>query len=340
MYEPPRWLSLLLGPAAAIFEGVVRRRNAAYDAGRGIHKVAVPVISVGNLTVGGTGKTPLVIELVRRLRVLGRRPAVLTRGYAGRRPEEADEVREIIEAGCGPVVANPDRVAGAAEALGRHAADILVLDDGFQHRRLARDLDLVLIDALDPWGGGRLLPAGRLREPLAGLRRAGFIVLSRANLVTREHLTDLNARLDALGLQQIPRVTARIRATAVENGAGQSLSPDALRGRSVHAVCGLGNPQAFLRLVDQCGAVRRGHTIMRDHHHYRPADVTKIARRAAGADLVLTTGKDWVKLRALWPAGAGTPPVPLLRLRVVVELEPEAVLDAALARVTGAAFAP
>ena len=135
------------------------------------HAARLPVISVGNISVGGTGKTPLVIEIVRRLRASGRRPAILTRGYAAKRGQTADEVLEYaLAVPETPVVVNPDRTAGAETARLEYGADCVVLDDGFQHRWLRRDLDIVVIDALDPWGGERLLPEGRLREPLHNWR--------------------------------------------------------------------------------------------------------------------------------------------------------------------------
>ncbi|MGE0479853.1 MAG: tetraacyldisaccharide 4'-kinase [Phycisphaerae bacterium] len=186
---PGPLLGVLLAPAAWLYRCAIALRNRRYDRDPAASSAApIPVISVGNLTVGGVGKTPMVIELVRRLRALGRRPAVLTRGYGARPGRAADEVLELRAALHDTlVVVDADRVRGAAAAA-QQGADAVVLDDGFQHRRLRRDLDLVLVDALNPWGGGRLLPAGRLREPLASLRRAHAVIITRANQSNTETL--------------------------------------------------------------------------------------------------------------------------------------------------------
>jgi tetraacyldisaccharide 4'-kinase len=156
-------------PLSHLYAAMMTWRNRRYDEPGAALSAGVPVISVGNLTVGGTGKTPLVMEIVRKLVAAGRRPAILTRGYHARRGETADEVQEYAaELPDVPVVVDADRVAGAATAQAVHAADCCVLDDGFQHRRLARDLDVVLIDALRPWGGGRGAAGGA--PPRAGCR--------------------------------------------------------------------------------------------------------------------------------------------------------------------------
>ncbi len=157
-----------LTPLSMVYAAGVGIRNLYYERARGaVHRAAIPVISIGNLTAGGTGKTPFVVEVVRRLRALERNPVILTRGYAAAPGETADEVLEFRETLPGvAVVVDPDRVRGAETAHEQHGADCVVLDDGFQHRRLGRDLDIVVIDTLDPWGGGLILPAGRLREPV------------------------------------------------------------------------------------------------------------------------------------------------------------------------------
>jgi len=226
-----------LTPFSWLYEGVIRARNWRYDhvAGASV-RVGRPVISVGNLTVGGTGKTPFVLEVVRRLRARGRRPVVLTRGYGAAAGETADEVLEFQTAEPGlPIVVNPDRVAGAAEALRTAAGDCFVLDDGFQHRRIRRELDIVLIDALDPWGGGWLLPAGRLREPRSSLRRASLIVMTRANQVSAEELGEALAEVRRIAADR-PMVTARLRVeglTAMGSGmAGETPTPPGMAGET------------------------------------------------------------------------------------------------------------
>jgi tetraacyldisaccharide 4'-kinase len=314
-------------PASLVYGAAIRCRNLVYDrAGGAIRRAAVPVISIGNVTTGGTGKTPLVIEVVRRLRALGRCPAILTRGYRGTAEHPADEVLEFREAVPDvPVVVNPDRVAGAATAHAEHAADCLVLDDGFQHRRLHRDLDVVVIDALEPWGGGRLLPAGRLREPLSSLRRADFFVISRSNQVDADTLTKIDATLERYATGA-PVVRALLEAESVVGLDGEAAPPDRLGGRSVLCVCGIGNPRTLQRSVEALAERVCPPLTFRDHHRYEPADVEAIARTAEQrkVDVVVTTRKDWVKLAPLWKQRAGSRTPPLWRLDVRLVLADEA----------------
>lgn len=330
--DPWRWALL---PMSGLYGALVRARNWRFDHHPGATRRArVPVISVGNLSVGGTGKTPMVIEIVRRLREWGRRPAILTRGYRAPRGQTADEVLEFREALPDvQVVVNPDRVAGATEAVARHGAESLVLDDGFQHRRLARDLDIVLIDALNPWGGGHVLPAGRLREPCSGLRRADVFVVTRANQAAAAAVQMVEEWLRHFGDQPILR--ANVEAGAIIDMDGASLTPAALTGRTVLAACGLGNPRTFVHLVEQFTERRCALASFDDHHYYRPTDVTRLqhAARRAGADVVVTTRKDWVKLAPLWPAAGPT----LWRLDVRLVLPAADELDARLRRALGSA---
>jgi len=296
-----RWLA----PLAGLYGGIIGLRNAYYDHVRGsVHVARAPVISVGNLTVGGTGKTPLVIEIARRLLDWGRRPAILTRGYKGARGQPADEVLEFHEAvPAVPVVVDPDRLRGAEAAVRAHGADCLLLDDGFQHRRLARDLDIVLIDALRPWDGGRLLPAGRLREPRRGLCRADLLVITRVNQVPTARVSEIIAELRALKFAG-GIVQAAVQPDGLLRSDGQRFSPDKLRGWRPMTVCGLGQPRSFSQLVADLVGTDCPGLVYPDHYRYGPADVKVIgvAARRAGAEAVVTTRKDWVKLLPLWPA--------------------------------------
>ncbi len=312
-----RWL---LSPLSLLYAGVIRGRNLYYDrVSAAVRGAGIPVISVGNLTVGGTGKTPLVIEIVRRLRALGRRPAILTRGYKAGANQIADEVQEFHGALPGvPVVVNPDRVMGAATARDEHEADCLVLDDGFQHRRLARDLDLVLIDALRPWGGRWVLPAGRLREPLSGLQRADAIVITRANQVAAEEVDAIAVELRRWAGRP-PIWRAAVVAESLVRQDGRRESPADLSGRRVLAVCGIGNPRTFEKLVSSLTGMPGRSFVFPDHHRYGAADAQAIRATASqvGADQVVTTRKDWVKLALLWPVDG----VELAHLDVRLELQ-------------------
>jgi tetraacyldisaccharide 4'-kinase len=184
-----------------LYRGAICLRNAAFDRGwRAIHRPHVPVISIGNITTGGTGKTPMVACIVGKLQALGRRPAVLMRGYHRDRAGRSDEQELLHELLPGvPVLAQPDRVAAAQRLQREHPdANVIVLDDGFQHRPIGRDLDIVLIDATNPFGFGRLLPRGLLREPPAELQRADAVIVTRADTLTGEQRTALDRQIKAL----------------------------------------------------------------------------------------------------------------------------------------------
>jgi tetraacyldisaccharide 4'-kinase len=306
--------SALLSPFALLYGGAVRIRNVYYDCWPGaVHRAHVPVISIGNLSVGGTGKTPLVIEIVRRLRAWGRKPAVLTRGYKAAHGASADEALEMCLASHVSVWEDPDRVAGATTACATEDLDCLVLDDGFQHRRLARNLDIVLVSALGPPEIGRLLPVGRLREPLGSLRRADVLIITRSNQVDSTRLSAITARLRR-HVPDAPVLHAAVAPETLVANDGRQQAPAELAGRRVLAVCGLGDPRTFVELLGKLTGARPAARLFADHHRYDAADVRAIcaAAQRENAGLVVTTRKDWVKLHALWPDAA----VPLLRLDI------------------------
>ncbi len=305
---------VLLGVAALGYRLAVGIRNALYDSHvLRSHRANAVVICVGNLTTGGTGKTPLVIWLTRLLHEKGLRVAVLTRGYKARRvctahhdvkvgnAHPTDEPAEVASACPGvPVIVNPDRIAGATEAIRGHGAQVLLMDDGFQHRRLARDLDIVAIDATVPFGYGRLLPAGFLREPISGLKRADAVVLTRCDLVSEDALDRIKARI--LPIQPDLIVARSVHAPAgiyYADGARHDL--DELRGKKVFAFCGLGNPASFLRTIEACGCELVGSQTFNDHHAYTDRDLADIHHKAGlhGAQLLLTSQKDWTKIARL-----------------------------------------
>jgi len=305
-------------------------------------KLPVPVISVGNITTGGTGKTPTVIMLVKELKRLGRNPAVLTRGYAARRGEKSDEVL-VIEHECPgvPVVVNPDRVAGGKYAIEVHRADILVLDDGFQHRRLARDLNIVLIDATEPMGIPGVIPRGTWREPPFNLKRANMIMLTRCEQVS-EQLADLAAGL--LTQWVSPRAIFQQR-TAVAGLLDANENQVALvaGGRRVIAFAGIGNPNGFLHTVRSLGMHVSAALWFDDHHHYDEQQDFRPLLKASHdrhIEAWITTLKDWVKLRGQpLPALPGLrPPPPIWHVRIEARLRPheQELLRAQLATLTPA----
>lgn len=303
--RPPPLHGAIGRVASAAFAEVVRRRNAAFDRGERVQRMPVPVISVGNLSVGGTGKTPMVMWVVRALQEDGVRAAIAMRGYGATRDARSDEHEEYLERLWDlrtPVVAQPRRAEGIRALLERDpSVRAVVLDDGFQHRFVARDVDLVLIDATrDPFED-RCLPGGWLREPVGSLARASAIVLTRVDGVSENQLAALRARLASIA-PDAPVAGATTRWEALETPEGDR-APQDLNGRRVHVVCAIGNPGAFVAQARAHGAIVNSVDALRDHARYNQERVRAMLRRARErrCDVVLTTGKDWVKMRSAMP---------------------------------------
>lgn len=289
---------LLLRPAGLVYLAVIKLRNLLYSRGwLKAHRANAVVISVGNITVGGTGKTPLVIWLCNFLAKKNIRCAILTRGYKTNQ-KFTDEPATITNNCPGTqVLVNPDRIASAAEAIENLGAQVLILDDGFQHRRLGRDIDIVTIDATEPFGYGRLLPAGLLREPPSGLRRADAVVITRCDQAPQDKLRYLEDRLRSINPGII--IARSIHApTYVGFADGSYINPAELTNKKVFTFCGLGNPDAFFNTVRKAGGNIIGSMAFDDHYHYNESCVGKICERARnyGAEMVLTTEKDWTKI--------------------------------------------
>jgi tetraacyldisaccharide 4'-kinase len=299
----------LLRVPAALFGAAALLRRVAYDSGLlRAHRLAVPVVSVGNLSTGGTGKTPMCAWLASELGRRGLAPGLLSRGYRSGADGANDEARLLAALLPGvPHVQDKDRVRGGAKLveLGCRA---IVLDDGFQHRRLHRDLDLVLVDATRAWGlpapenGGApvraLLPRGLLREPPSSLARADAIVLTRVSQVSSAAVEDLSRELErcAPGIPILRADHRPIRfAEHVGGDRGRALSLDAFADRDVDLVSGIGNPEAFERTVRSLGARVRAHRAFEDHHDYLPADLDGLGT----GRVLLTTAKDAGKLAAI-----------------------------------------
>ncbi|MCP4591386.1 MAG: tetraacyldisaccharide 4'-kinase [bacterium] len=285
--------------ASKAYGVVVRLRNQRYDNGDvQVRRLPVPVISVGNLTTGGTGKTPLVIALVERLRQGGWRPAVVSRGYRSGGGRPADELA-LVEQRVGGIitVANPDRVAGGATALER-GADIIVLDDAYQHRRIHRDLNIIVLDSTCPFGYGHLLPRGLLRESASGLSRADLIVLSRTDLVESAQLAWI-AREVRSHNSTAPILKSVHRIAGLTTLGGKPASFPSLEGRKVLCVSGVGNPGAFIQSVKQAGAEPVDAVVLADHASYDRkvfGRLSELASQHPQAELLVTTEKDLVKL--------------------------------------------
>jgi tetraacyldisaccharide 4'-kinase len=275
-------------------------RNRLYDRGwKRCQRVPVPVVSVGNLTLGGTGKTPCVEYVAAFYRQRRRRVSILSRGYGstGGLNDEALLLRENLPDV--PHYQGRDRVALATAAI-TAGSEVLVLDDGFQHRRLARDLDIVLVDATQPWGYGHLFPRGLLRESREGLRRAGVVLLTRCDQVPEAERCRLRAEVAALA-PGVPLVESVHRPLELARAGGQQKAPlSRALGRRVAAFCGIGNPDAFRNMLHRLGLRVTSFWPFRDHHAYTEKDIADLhhwAQQHSPDGLVLTTQKDLVKLR-------------------------------------------
>ena len=310
---------------------------AAYGAGVKIHRAissphaaALPVICIGNLTVGGTGKTPAVKYFARTLAERGRKPAVLMRGYKNQANDEAREVEQALREHKIPVLIGADRLAGATRAR-QSGCDCVLLDDGFQHWRLARDLDIVLIDATNPFGGGHLLPRGRLREPVEGLARAGVVIVTRANHASPGAVQILSEKIRAIAPSALIASASHEVSAVYDCASGK---PVDLAQHPVFGFCGIGNPDAFRETLSKNSRDVRGFRAFADHCGYDVATLDREvvrAAKAAGAAMLVTTEKDATKLKAIAPQLE----LPVCVVAVSFKLLDNA--DAALRRIAAAA---
>lgn len=296
-YAAKIWM-FLFAAVSLVYGFVVRMRNLFFDWSiLRSHSATVPVISVGNITAGGTGKTPLVIWLCNYLNNKGIRNGILTRGYKTQPGQISDEPA-LLAKQCpnSTVIVNSNRVAGAQKAQNAHHAQALVMDDGFQHRRLLRDLDIVVVDASCPFGYGRVLPAGLLREYIQGLSRASAIVITRADQVGVEELNRLHQKIIEYA-GDIPTATTVHRHTYAICHPNQRISLDKLQEEKIFAFCGIGNPTAFFDSLEKSHLAVCGTKTFDDHHIYTPEDIEQIYQEAEtfGATMILCTQKDWSK---------------------------------------------
>ncbi|HEX9084203.1 MAG TPA: tetraacyldisaccharide 4'-kinase [Gemmatimonadaceae bacterium] len=289
----------MLAPAEALYGAVVAIRGKLYD--WGIFRATefpVPVLSVGNLSVGGTGKTPIAAWLAGRLLEKGAAPAIVLRGYGG----DETIVHERLNEGI-PVIAAVDRVRGIRDAIAQ-GVDVVVLDDAFQHRRARRDADILLVSA-DAWAGKpRLLPAGPWREPLRAARRATLVIITR-KAADRSAVEDVKRAL-ANAASHVPVAIAHLAPGDLRSTAtGQTLPLHALRGADLTAIAAIAQPELFFKQLTELGAVVRPFSFP-DHHAFARADALNLAAAAGNSDFVVCTLKDAVKLESLWPAEAGS----------------------------------
>ncbi len=313
---------------------VVRTRNRLYAHGwLRSQRLDVPVVGVGNLTVGGTGKTPCVEYVARWYRQHDVRVAILSRGYGA--TEGSNDEALLLEENLPdvPHLQGSDRVALGRTAIEELESELLILDDGFQHRRLARNLDIVLIDATCPWGYGHVLPRGLLREPVSGLKRAGLVLVTRCDQVGPDVVRQIRERIATIspGLAVAQAVHQPVE---LVNSQRDTAPLATLHGKPVAAFCGLGNPAAFRKTLEGLGADIREFRTFPDHHAFNRDDIEELrrwSRQQVPDCLVITTQKDLVKIRL---HQLGERPLWALRIRLHVSAG-EDVLDRKLAEVAG-----
>ncbi len=281
---------------------VVALRNFLYD--RGLlktHHVSATVLSIGNITAGGTGKTPLVIWLCSLLKQKQIPHAILTRGYKSGKTKLTDEPA-ILAKSCpeAKLIINPNRFEGAQKAIEKFGSKVLVMDDGFQHRRLARELDILTIDATCPFGYGKILPAGLLREPKENLKRADAVIITRSNQVSGETLSEIIEKIQLIK-PDIVIAKAVHAPVCVKLIKDKEIDIAQLREKKIFAFCGIGNPDAFINSLKELQLEIAGSKIYNDHYEYNSTDIVDIYENAIelNAEVILTTQKDWVKTTLL-----------------------------------------
>lgn len=289
----------LFATVEPVYTAAVRLRNWQFDTGRRpIAKVNVPVVSVGNITLGGTGKTPFIAWLANWFTQRGVRVAIVSRGYGAKPGQPNDEARELAEKlPQVPHLQNSRRAVAAEQAIEQHGAQLILLDDGMQHRYLHRDLEIVLLDALEPFGHNHVFPRGTLREPLAGLARADVIALSRRDTIDEPTARAIERRARQYNSQAV-WIELRQAPRGLRGRAGQTTPLTHLHDQRVLAFCGIGNPTGFRRTLADCGVSITDCVEFADHHTFTTADWQSLQLQAqqSGATALVCTHKDLVKL--------------------------------------------
>lgn len=322
----PRMARAALTPLELLYRGAVKMRGTLYDVGAlPAYPAPIPTLSIGNIAVGGAGKTPVAAWFAAALADRGVHPALVLRGYGSDEPMVHERLNPTI-----PVVVSPDRVAGIARAAA-DGADVAVLDDGFQHRRTQRTADVVLVNA-DRWSPiRRLLPAGPWREPASALRRASLLVVTRK--VASTDVADAAARYLQRIAPHVPLARVHLAPAELRQVRGEGTRPlETLRGMPVLAISAVADPGAFQRQLEMRGARVRA-CALSDHHPFDSALATRLAESLGAGETAVCTLKDAVKLAPVWPRAAG--PLWYVSQRLIVEQGAEAI-DSVLALLLGA----
>lgn len=302
-----RLLYIILVIVSKIYSVIIRLRNFFYDKHIiAIHHAKANIISVGNITAGGTGKTPLVVWLCNEIARKEKNKAneynlaILTRGY--KTVQNNTDEPAVLEENCPKcnVIINPNRVIGGAQAIGKYSANVLVMDDGFQHRRLSRDLDIITLDATCPFGYGRIIPAGLLREPVNSLKRADAIVITRSDQVSKAQLTEIENKIRNIK-PNILIASSIHQPACIKTIDNRQIGLEQLKRKKVFAFCGIGNPDSFINSLKKLGYEITGSKIFDDHYHYTENSLAELKKQSQnlGAEIILTTQKDWTKIRLL-----------------------------------------
>src|SRR3989338_434425 len=307
------FISTIIKSALSIFTypylAVLNTRNILYKNGI-IKSIRLPVkiISIGNITTGGTGKTPLVEFTAKYLNEMGKKVAILSRGYGGNNSsqesndnvnDECLTLRENLQDV--PLLVGKDRARKGEKAIRDYAADCLILDDGFQHLKLKRDLDIVVINSLNPFGGENLIPRGNLREPLKNLVRADLFVISHCNQSNEQTIKSIYTRLNQIN-PHAPVCESVHRPVYIENITdGSTLEPEWLKGKMIYGLSAIGNPESFAFTLNKLEAVLIRYRVFSDHHVYTKEEIGDVISetKSLGADAIVVTQKDIVKIRKM-----------------------------------------
>ncbi|MDA8132338.1 MAG: tetraacyldisaccharide 4'-kinase [Elusimicrobia bacterium] len=330
---------LLLSALSLVYTAGIAGRRLLYS--RGLlrsRRLPVPVICFGNISSGGTGKTSTVVTVALELARAGRRPAVLLRGYKRRVPpkkitvlakgrplsldeagDEAIMLYRLLEPAGIPVVVSSDRFASGSLAVSELGADIILMDDGFQHFALHRDADIVLVNATEPFSSDRVLPAGNLREPASGLARARAVVITHCEQVQQDAIDELRAEISKAAPRAVVAESMHTPEAFLDPATGERVDLNSLKGKAVASLCGIGDPSSFENSLTKMKI--RLEQIWRypDHHRFTPEDLAAAARAAGGMKIV-TTYKDFARFPEGWQQLLG-PGVLILSVKIVFLLD-------------------